>query len=60
MYKHLLLQTRKADDTENGLSPLFIGPALIHAKKDEYTYKHFSSILVALKEQLKNVFLFGE
>lgn len=28
-------------------------------KKDEYTYKHFSLILVALKEQLKNVLLFG-
>ena len=58
-YKHLLLETRKGDDTGNRTSPLFIGPALIHAKKDEYTYQHFFSTLVALEEQVKNVLFFG-
>ena len=58
-YKHLLLETRKADDTGNRTSPLFIGPALIHAKKDEYTYQYFFSTLVALEEQVKNVLFFG-
>ena len=41
-YKHLLLETRKADDTGKRASPLLIGPALIHAKKDEYTCQYFS------------------
>lgn len=38
---------------------MFLGPALIHAKKDEYTYQYFLSTLVALEEQLKNVLFFG-
>ena len=57
-YRHLLLETRKADDTGNRTSPLFIGPALIRAMKDEYTYQYFFSTLVALEEQLKNVLSF--
>ena len=58
-YKHLLLETMKADATRNCTSPLFIGPALIHAKKDEYTYQYFFSTLVAFEEQVKNVLCFG-
>lgn len=57
-YGHLLLETRKTDTGSHKL-PLFIGPALIHAKKDEYTYQYFFSTLVALEEQIKHVLFFG-
>lgn len=58
-FRHLLLEMRKPDDTGKRTSPPFIGPALIHAKKDEYTFQYFFSTLVALEEEIKNVLFFG-
>ena len=53
-YRNLLLESRR-----NGMSPVCIGPTLIHYKKGFSTYLFFASSLVGLRKDLRNVCAFG-
>ena len=53
-YQNLLLERKST-----GKSPVFVGPVLIHYKKDERTYKDFLSKLKSLRPGLQNAVLFG-
>ena len=49
-YRHLMLETRR-----NPVSPIFLGPLLIHYKKSFASYLFFGSSLVGLCPQLQRV-----
>ena len=53
-YKNLLLERKST-----GKPLVFVGPVLIHYKKDERTYKDFLNKLKSLKPGLKDVISFG-
>ena len=53
-YQNLLLEREST-----GKSPVFVGPVLIHYKKDACTYKDFLSKLKSLRPGLQNVVSFG-
>ena len=53
-YRHLMLETRR-----NPVSPIFLGPLLIHYKKSLASYLFFGSSLVGLCPQLQRVRVFG-
>ena len=53
-YRHLLLETRR-----NGNFPAFLGPVLIHYKKNFSTYVFFALTLIGLSRQLQGVEAFG-
>lgn len=53
-YRHLLLTTRRYDK-----SPVFIGPSLIHYRKNFASYLFFASSLVALRRGLEGLRSFG-
>ena len=53
-YRHLLLETKR-----NGNTPVFLGPILVHYRKNFGTYVLFASTLVGLSHQLQSVQAFG-
>ena len=53
-YRHLLLETKR-----NGNTPVFLGPVLVHYRKNFSTYVLFASTLVGLSCQLQGVQAFG-
>ena len=54
MYQHLIVE-----DTKMNSHPVMLGPILVHQKLDFSAFKYFSSMLVGLEKQLKNVLTFG-
>ena len=53
-YRHLLLETKR-----NGNTPVFLGPVLVHYRKNFGTYVFFASTLIGLSHQLQDVQAFG-
>ncbi|XP_065891101.1 uncharacterized protein [Dysidea avara] len=53
-YRHLMVQTRRYKTY-----PVFVGPILIHYRKNFSTFLHFSSALVALRKDLQYLRVFG-
>ena len=53
-YRQLLLETKR-----NGNIPVFLGPMLIHYKKNFATYLFFASTLIGLERQLEGIQAFG-
>ena len=52
--RHMLLETKKNRNT-----PVFLGPVLVHYRKNFSTYVLFASTLVGLSRQLQGVQAFG-
>ena len=53
-YRHLFLQSERT-----GKSPVFVGPMLIHYRKDFATFLYFASTLVGLRRDLERLQAFG-
>jgi hypothetical protein len=53
-YRHLLLITRR-----NKVHPVFLGPVLIHYRKNFSTFLYFASTIIGLKKDLSNLKVFG-
>ena len=53
-YQHLLLQTERSSN-----HPTFLGPILIHFRKNFSTYLYFASTLIGLKRDLEKLKAFG-
>ena len=53
-YRHLMLECRRS-----GKSPICLGPILIHYKKSFSTYLFFTSSLVGMRKNLRNLKAFG-
>ena len=53
-YRHLLLSTRRY-----GTAPIFLGPILIHYRKNFQSFLFFSSSLVGLRRPLEGIRVFG-
>lgn len=53
-YRHLLLTTRRYDKP-----PLFLGPCLVHYRKNFPSFLFFASSLVALRRDLESLRAFG-
>ena len=53
-YRHLLLTTRRNENV-----PVFLGPVLIHYRKNFATYLFFASSLVGLSSRLEGIRAFG-
>lgn len=51
-YRNLLLQTERS-----GNHPTFLGPTLIHFRKNFSTYLYFASTLIGLKHDLEHLVL---
>ena len=53
-YRHLLLETKRS-----GNCPVFLGPLLIHHRKNFATYLYFASTLVGLRREFEKLRAFG-
>jgi hypothetical protein len=53
-YRHLLLETRR-----NSQPPIFLGPVLIHYKKNFSSYLFFAASLIGMNRQLEGVRVVG-
>ena len=53
-YRQLLVQTRRGK-----VSPVFLGPILIHYRKNFPTFLHFAASLVSLRKELQCIRVFG-
>ena len=54
MYRHLFLRSERTRK-----SPVFVGPMLIHYRKDFATFLYFASTLVGLRRDLEKLQAFG-
>ena len=53
-YRQLLVQTRQGK-----VSPVFLGPVLIHYRKNFPSFLHFAASLVSLRKELQCLRVFG-
>ena len=53
-YPHLMLQ-----DIKTGMSPLMLGPVLIHQRVDFTAFNYFASTLVGCRRELRKILSFG-
>ena len=53
-YPHLMLQ-----DIKTGMSPLMLGPVLIHQRVDFTVFNYFASTLVGCRQELRKLLSFG-
>ena len=53
-YRHCLLNS-----TRSGISPVLIGPTMIHYRKTFHTYLFFASTLIGLRPELQGLRAFG-
>ena len=53
-YPHLMLQ-----DVKTGMSPLMLGPVLIHQRVDFTAFNYFASTLVGCRRELRKILSFG-